>query len=210
MHAPYDDIVSIDNASKIFLAAHHPKSFVSLDTADHLLSKRADCEYVASIIAAWAGRYLPVEPDPDRIVVNEGNVVVTETDGKFAEGVSTQHHEMIADEPARYGGANTGPTPYEYLLGALGNCTVITMRMYATRKKLPVRHISVRLSHEKMHAQDCEQCETIDGKVDSIKQHITLEGDRADEQRSALHLLQTNAQHTVSLNGEIEVLTSHA
>ena len=210
MHAPYDDIVSIDNASKIFLAAHHPRSFVSLDTANHLLSKRADCEYVASIIAAWAVRYLPAEPDPDRIVVNEGDVVVTETDGKFAEVVSTQHHEMIADERARYGGANTSPTPYEYLLGALGSCTIKTIRMYATRKKLPVRHISVHLSHKKIHAQDRAQRETIDGKVDSIKRHITLEGDLADEQRSALLSIADKCPAHRSLHGEIEVLTSHA
>ncbi len=142
LHSPVDEIVSIDNASEIFLAARHPKSFISLDDADHLLTRRADSQYVAATISAWARRYLldgESEAPPPRPRVADGEVLVQEQDGKFAQDVFTDRHSLRADEPLSYGGKDSGPSPYELLLAALGTCTAMTLRMYATHKNIPPR-----------------------------------------------------------------------
>lgn len=177
-HSPRDTIVGIDNASRIFLAAKHPKSFVSLDDADHLLTRRADARYVGTVLAAWASRYLPTRPEDGRMVgAPRDTVLVSETHaGKFQQEITIGPHRLLADEPASAGGDDSGPSPYDLLTAALGACTAMTLRMYADLKKLPLDRIRVALRHEKIHASDCAECETRDGRIDRIERAIELEG----------------------------------
>jgi len=190
-HAPLDNQVGVENAGNIFQAAKHPKSFVSLDNADHLLSRREDAAYVAEVISSWATRYLgeteSVKKAP-ALTASPGTVVVAETgEGKFSQAVSVGGiHSLIADEPVHYGGNDTGPSPYDLLLAGLGACTSMTMRMYAERKKLPLERVSVTLKHDKIHAEDCEACETAGGKVDHIEREIEISGDLDENQRAKL------------------------
>lgn len=192
MHSPVDEVVDIDNARQLFVAARHPKSFISLDDADHLLRKRRDAEYAASVLAAWASRYLPdVKVAQDQPVqgadLEEGQVEVSETGaGKFANQVRAGRHLLPADEPKTMGGTDTGPTPYDYLLAGLGACTTMTLRMYAQRKKLPLENVSVRLSHHRVHAQDCADCESGEGQIAEIQRVIRLQGDLSVDQREKL------------------------
>ena len=189
LHSPIDQTVGIENASEIFGAAKHPKSYVSLDNADHLLSKRADAHYAAEMIAAWAGRYISEDEtvfSPPKSV--EGSVIVAETGtGKFTNYVVTgTGHSMNGDEPESVGGDNTGPTPYDFLLAAVGTCKSMTMRMYAQRKGYNLERAEVRLSHDKVHAKDCELCETQSGKVDVIDAQISITGDLTEEERQKI------------------------
>ena len=212
MHSPVDDIVSIDNASEIFLAARHPKSFVSLDKADHLLMKRADSQYVAEIISAWARRYLLDDENNARAAssrppVGPGELLVEEHDGKFAQDVYTDKHYIRADEPSSYGGKDSGPSPYELLLAALGTCTAMTVRMYAARKKLDLGRVSVRLKHEKIHAIDCEHCDTTEGRVDRIERSLELSGDLSDDQRNDLLRIADRCPVHRTLHSEIDIQT---
>lgn len=177
MHGPTDRIVSIDNASAIFAAARHPKSFVSLDDADHLLSRRRDARYAGEVIAAWSQRYL-TEPTVHALDEPSAQVMVTETGlGRFQQSVTAGRHRLLADEPVDVGGLDTGPSPYDLLLGALGACTAMTLRMYAERKGIPLERVSVLLQHARIHAVDCESCETTQGQIDRIERRIRLEGD---------------------------------
>ena len=193
-HAPQDQTVSIDNAGQIFLAAKHPKSFVSLDDADHLLTAKRDAIYVGRVLAAWASRYLDGDAaDAAQDLAKAapapaaGEVVVAETGtGRFTNVVRVESHVMAADEPPTVGGDNLGPTPYGYLTAALGACTSMTVRMYANRKKLPLDKVTVRLRHDKIHAEDCEHCETTEGKVDAIDMDVQLDGDLDEAQRARL------------------------
>jgi putative redox protein len=178
MHSPIDATVGIENASEIFLAAKHPKSFVSLDNADHLVSDHADAQYAGEVIAAWAQRFLPGRgQDPHH---HEGNVIVAETgQGKFQNTVHVGGFHLLADEPAEVGGLDTGPAPYDFLSVALGACTSMTLRMYADFKKIDLGRISVEVDHGKVHAEDCEGCalETQNKslKVDRFERRITIE-----------------------------------
>lgn len=190
LHAPLDDVVGIDNATRIFVAAKHPKSFVSLDTADHLLSNPQDAAYAADVIAAWAGRYIELG-DAAAEEGEEGIVEVRETGlGKFQAMVQAGPHRLLADEPQSVGGFASGPSPYEFLSAALGACTSMTLRMYADRKNLPLDRVSVEISHAKVHAQDCSDCaEDLrgrDGKIDRFERRIALEGDLDAETRKRL------------------------
>lgn len=190
-HSPIDSIVGIDNAREIYEAAKHPKSFVTLDDADHLLSKRADAVYCANVIAAWAERYLDAEPEDVRAgqmqSIEDGVVVEESGRGRFANIVSVGGRHMLkADEPLSVGGNDSGPTPYDYLLTALGACKSMTMRMYAERKGWPLDRARVSLRHEKIHAEDCETCETEKGMVDLIEADIELLGELTDEQRQKI------------------------
>ncbi|MCG8356396.1 MAG: bifunctional alpha/beta hydrolase/OsmC family protein [Kiloniellales bacterium] len=185
-HSPRDDTVGIGNAAKIFMAAKHPKSFVSLDDADHLLTRRADAQYVATVLAAWAERYIGGAEASD-LKAASGTVVVRETaEGRFTQEIRAGGHALRADEPESYGGLDTGPTPYDLLLAGLGACTGMTMRLYAERKKWPLERAQVTLQHEKIHATDCAECETKAGKLDRIERTISLEGPLDDEQRGKL------------------------
>ena len=189
MHGPFDQIVGIESAGAIFAAAKHPKSFISLDTADHLMSSREDAVYAATALAGWANRYLPAEEvaEAATVTAGEGEVVVGETgENLFAQAIAVGPHRLRADEPPRVGGGDTGPTPYGLLLAGLGACTSMTLRMYANRKSLPLERVVVRLRHDKIHAEDCEACETKDGKIDRIERVIELTGDLDDATRQRL------------------------
>jgi putative redox protein len=209
LHSPTDNLVGIENASAIFTAAKHPKSFISLSGADHLLSKRADAVYVAEVIAAWSERYLDMVPQPD--VEPIGGVLVAETgNGKFEQSIVVGPHRYLADEPVSVGGNGSGPSPYEYLLAALGACTSMTIRLYADLKKIPLRHVSVHLTHDKIHAVDCEHCETKEGKIDRIERAVTLEGDLSAEQRAKLLEIADKCPVHRTLHSEIDIRTREA
>lgn len=187
LHAPRDEIVGIENASAIFTAAQHPKSFISLDTADHLLTDRADAAYAADIIEAWAARYLPAEEAKPEQGDAHGFVTVTETgNGKFQQRVVSGRHELLADEPEEMGGSDTGPSPYDFLAIALGACTSMTLRLYAQRKKLALDRVSVKVAHDKEHLEDCDDCENKNAKVDVFTREIGLSGDLAPDKRKRL------------------------
>ncbi|MDA8870024.1 bifunctional alpha/beta hydrolase/OsmC family protein [Rhizobiaceae bacterium] len=179
LHSPIDQTVGVDNASAIFAAARHPKSFVSLDHADHLLSRKEDARFAAQVIAGWVGRYLPDEaPETDEEV---DAVHLTETlEGKFQHMVLAGRHRLMADEPTSYGGLDSGPSPYDFLSIALGACTGMTLRMYAERKGMELGRISVQVLHAKIHAADCEECDDATkaggGRIDSFERVITIEG----------------------------------
>ncbi len=186
-HSPTDDIVGIDNATQIFTTAKHPKSFVSLAGADHLLSRRSDAGYVANVIAAWAERYLDQVEIVADTELEAGLVLVRETHGgKFQQEILTGPHHLLADEPVKLGGLGSGPGPYDFLLAGLGACTSMTIRLYADFKKLPLENVSVRLSHRRIHVSDCESCDTKVSMLDHIDRAITLEGPLNDEQRKRL------------------------
>ncbi len=203
-HAPRDQYVGIENASKLFLAAKHPKSYVSLDDADHLLTRSRDAEYAGQVIAAWADRYIPAFTEPTQ-PEHEHTEVFVRTGFGFATNVLAGGHPLRSDEPLSLGGTDTGPTPYDLLLSALGTCTSITLRMYADRKKWPLEAVSISLRHGKIHARDCEECETATGKVDRIDKTITLEGPLDDEQRQRLlHIADRCPVHRTLL-GEIVI-----
>jgi len=210
MHAPTDDTVGIDNATKIFVAAKHPKSFVSLAGADHLLSQRNDATYVADVIAAWVTRYLdPVLPEE---AVDPGeaprHVVVRETrNSKFQQTVSIGPHRLLADEPVAAGGEDSGPGPYDFLLAGLGACTSMTMRLYAERKSLPLERVTVTLKHSKIYAEDCAECDTKAGMLDQIERVIAMEGALDAEQRRKLMEIADKCPVHRTLTSEIRIVT---
>jgi len=213
MHAPTDDTVGIDNATRIFVAAKHPKSFVSLADADHLLSNRRDSSYAADVIAAWASRY--IEPAVAEAAVDLGQsprrVVVRETrDSKFQQSISVGPHRLVADEPVAAGGEDTGPGPYDFLLAGLGACTSMTMRLYADRKSLPLERTTVTLRHSKIHAQDCAECETKEGMLDQIERVIAMEGELDAEQRKKLMEIADKCPVHRTLTSEIRIVTRAA
>jgi putative redox protein len=179
MHSPVDSVVNIAEAEKIYQSALHPKSFVSLDNADHLLTNKDDSEYAAVVIAAWATRYVPSDTQGYQASVALGHVLVEEKDHKFTQHVSTASHYWLADEPLKVGGKNTGPDPYEHLLAGLGACTSMTLRMYANRKKLPIDHIKVELTHTRNYMDDCAQQSGIEAIVRSISYEGTLDENQA-------------------------------
>ena len=207
-HSPVDQFVGIDNASCIFLAARHPKSFVSLDDADHLLSRRSDAAYVANVIAAWAERYLDAAPSVMEGTSAGTGVTVGETgQGKFQQLVQAGAHRLLADEPASFGGLDSGPSPYDFLLAALGACTAMTLRLYAERKALALGRVQVHLTHGRIHAEDCENCETKEGMLDRIDRAITLDGDLDDAQRQRLLEIADKCPVHRTLTSEVEIRT---
>ena len=208
MHAPQDLVVGVDNAQDIFMAARHPKSFISLDGADHLLSRPADADYAALTIAAWASRYLkstPAEPEP--VAASDDSVSVSIAERGLAADILAEGHRLRADEPTSVGGTETGPSPYGYLLGALGACTVMTLRLYADRKGWPLTGATTRLTHDRIHAKDCDDCESTDGRVDVIERELSLSGPLSDEQRARLVEIADRCPVHKTLTSEIKVRT---
>ena len=205
-HSPNDAVVDIDNAAKIFQAAKHPKSFVSLDHADHLLSRAEDAAYAAEVLAAWSSRYLDRVADASQAV--QGVRVVEAGEAKFAQRVYAGHHRLRADEPVSAGGTDTGPGPYELLLAALGACTSMTVRMYAAQKQWPLERVSVDLRHDKVYAIDCAECEITDGKIDKIERAITLEGNLDDAQRQRLLEIAKKCPVHRTLHSEVWIPTN--
>ena len=207
-HSPVDKTVGIENARLIFEAAKHPKSFVSLDHADHLLSDEADAIYVGAMLGAWARKYLPEHQEATKHAEADDNVVVVRNEkGGFRTEMLANGFPLVADEPPSVGGTNTGPTPYDYLVAGLGACTAMTLRMYADRKKWPLETVLVRLRHKKIHASDCEHCEADDGKIDRIERELDLAGDLDETQRERLREIADRCPVHRTLEGEIDVQT---
>jgi putative redox protein len=203
-HAPGDEYVGIENASAIFAAARHPKSYLSLEGADHLVKRRADAIYLADVIAAWSSRYLPVLEEP--AALSPGIVEVSETgNGHLTQHVRAGQHVLLADEPAAVGGDDAGPGPYDYLLAALGACTSMTMRLYAERKGIPAKRFAIRLAHRRVHAQDCVDCETKEGNIGEITRDIVIDGDVSDAQRTRLMEIADRCPVHETLTHEIKI-----
>ncbi|MCG8379091.1 MAG: bifunctional alpha/beta hydrolase/OsmC family protein [Proteobacteria bacterium] len=187
-HSPNDDLVSIDEAAKIYTAAKHPKSFISLDKADHLLTQREDSEYVAGVLASWAERYLNLDEVKSEMSsgttpkLGKGEILVTEKNKKFTRAIFSANHQLISDEPAKSGGDNLGPDPYELLLASLGSCTSMTIRMYANRKKYELDNVEVKLIYDRQHCEDCKA----ESYIEKIQKFIKLEGNLNKEQKNKL------------------------
>lgn len=186
MHAPGDETVGIENASQIFLAAKHPKSFVTLDDADHLISRAKDSEYAADVIAAWLTRYVDLSPPATADGPPEGVVRVSEADpdGFLQDVQSGPTTHIYADEPKEFGGTNRGLSPYGLLAAGLGACTSMTIRMYARRKSWPLDHVTVDVTHDKVHAQDAETGKS--NRIDTFVRTIGLVGDLDEAKRQRL------------------------
>jgi len=210
MQSPVDDTVGIDNATRIFVAAKHPKSFVSLDHADHLLTKPSDALYAADVITAWASRYIDVAKPAKTVDLPEEprRVVVQETrKSKFNQLITVGPHHLVADEPKAAGGEDAGPGPYDFLLAGLGACTSMTMRLYADRKSLPLDRVTVTLKHSKIYAKDCAECETRDGMLDQIERDIAMDGALDAEQRKKLMEIADKCPVHRTLTSEIRIVT---
>jgi len=209
LHAPLDATVGIDNAGRIFAAARHPKSFVSLDGADHLLSREEDAEYAAEVIASWSRRYLALAPEQVRPDAPEGVVRVSEAEasGFRQDIVVAGRHQMIADEPVAMGGTDLGPSPYQLLAAGLGACTTMTIRLYARRKGIPLAHVSCDVSHDRCHTEDCEECDKSQAKVDVFHRVIRLEGDLNDAQRDSLLAIADKCPVHRTLHGQAIIRT---
>lgn len=213
MHSPVDDTVGIDSATKIFVAARHPKSFVSLDHADHLLTKPTDALYAADVIAAWASRYIEIAKPAKVADLPEAprQVVVQETrKSKFNQIITVGPHHLVADEPVAAGGEDAGPGPYDFLLAGLGACTSMTMRLYADRKSLPLDRVTVTLKHSKIYAKDCAECETREGMLDQIERDIAMDGALDAEQRKKLMEIADKCPVHRTLTSEIRIVTKAA
>jgi uncharacterized OsmC-like protein len=181
MHAPRDLTVGIEHATTIFVAARHPKSFVSLDDADHLLSHKRDAAYAAEVIAAWASRYIGEQHEETTSEDRHDGVVAMETGaGKFQNVVLAGRHHLLADEPVSVGGLDSGPSPYDYLAAALATCTSMTLRLYADHRQMPLGRLTVGVKHGKLPAAHCEDCgEVVEGRtgnIDRFERTITVEG----------------------------------
>jgi uncharacterized OsmC-like protein/alpha-beta hydrolase superfamily lysophospholipase len=213
-HSPEDAIVSITHARRIFDAAKHPKSFISLEGADHLLTNKDDAIYVANVIAAWASRYVfqkkSVLETPTAAVTTEaGTVVVTETkQGLFINQIVAGNHTLTADEPKIYGGNDAGPSPYDFLLASLGACTSMTVRYYANAKKFPLTKVSVSLTIKKIHAEDCKNCESDKSLISHIERIIDLQGELTEEQRNKLLEFANNCPVSRTLTSKIQITTT--
>ncbi len=206
MHAPLDEVVGIDQARRIFEAARHPKSFVALDGANHLLTGRTHAAYAASVIAAWVAPYLP-EPAPQPVLA-AGQVRVTESGaGRYTQRVQAGRHHLLADEPTSVGGNDAGPGPFDYLLTALGACTTMTLRMVAERKGWSLEPIEVTLAHRHIHANDCADCDSTDGKVLEIERAIRLPALIDPAVREQLLEIANRCPVHRALSGEIKVRT---
>jgi len=207
MHSPRDDTVDIDNATRIFQAARHPKSFVSLDPADHLLTRHEDASYAGHVLAAWGERYLRGRPADAPASVAE-KVVVRETrEGKFTQLIAAGRHVLRADEPVPVGGLDSGPSPYDLLLAAVGACTSMTIRAYADQKGLELERVAVELKHDKIHAADCAECETKEGKIDRIERVVRLEGALDEAQRAKLLEIANKCPVHRTLHSEVSIAT---
>jgi putative redox protein len=205
-HSPQDDTVAIEQAGLIFSAAKHPKSFITLDGADHLLSKIEDAQYVANTISAWVSRYISQETVTP-INVKKGEISISEGNHKFLREISSDNHQWLADEPKQMGGDDLGPDPYEHLLAALGACTSMTMRMYANHKGWPLEDVHVQLEHSRQHRDDCENCENINSKVEMITLTIKLSGPLDDSQHVRMMEIANRCPVHRTLEGDLRIKT---
>lgn len=206
MHSPFDNTVSIDHAGQIFQAAKHPKSFLSLDTADHLLSSEQDALYAGKMAAAWACKFLGMKRK-DPTVLHPENKVVARIEKGFRTDIVANGHPLIADEPLAVGGTNIGPSPYDLLVAGVGACTAMTLRMYADHKKIPLESVTVTLNHKKVHAADCEECESGTGKIDQIEREIKVSGDLSDDERQRLLEIADRCPVHKTLHSEVNIIS---
>lgn len=212
MHSPLDELVPIEEAGNIYSAAMHPKSFISLDQSDHLMSNERHSRYAGKVLASWAAIYIESDLEPLETAPYESGAVVVRgrTEDVFRVTINSDGHWQLGDEPESYGGQATGPTPYDYLSTALATCTVMTLNMYARRKKLALDAVEVRVRHGKIHAQDCVDCETHSGKIDRFDKQIFLEGQLDDQQRKRLLEIADRCPVHQTLHKEIEIRTTLA
>lgn len=210
-HSPLDTTVSIDNASELYQHARHPKSFVSLDKADHLLSRSEDSLYVGQVLASWAARYLGTTSlESDMAIPSvDGRVIArTNIDGFITE-LNANGHVLIADEPVSVpGGTDKGPSPYDLLGAALASCTSMTLKMYASHKKLPLTDVTVSVAHSRIHAEDCEHCDTKAGYIDRFDRFIDYSGELNDEQRERLLAIADKCPVHLTLHREVNITTA--
>lgn len=207
LHSPQDITVEVENAANIYQAAHHPKSFISLDGADHLLSRKADSIYAGQMISSWAMRYLD-KADNEGLRSDRQVVVRLEKEDGFTSDVMVRHHGLTADEPASVGGNDFGPSPYELVSAGLGACTVMTLHMYARRKKWPLKEVKVHIDHYKDHAQDCEDLDNPKSKIDHFNRMLEIEGDLSEEQRQRLIEIADKCPVHRTLHSSVKVITT--
>jgi len=207
MHSPVDEVVPVEEAARIYESALHPKSFVSLDTADHLLTRDLDSRYAGHVLAAWASRFIH---DPDEefepAVYHTGHIVASgRPEDIFRVSVNADGHRMNSDEPEQYGGTDAGPSPYDLLSAALASCTVMTLNMYGRRKRLPLQSVRVDVQHGKVHAKDCLDCEGSSGQIDRFVRTIHLEGELDEQQRQRMLEIASRCPVHRTLHGEIRI-----
>lgn len=186
LHSPEDTVVGIDNAAALYKAARHPKSFISLAGADHLLTDPADGRYAGEVIASWASRYLPAEAPKNDISTREDVVALLPADERFTTAIIAGGHRMQADEPKSFGGNDFGPSPYGFLSSGLAACTAMTLRLYADRKGWDLGDVAVHVSHSKTHAADCSDCEAGGSKIDKFVRRIEFSAQLTAEQHGRL------------------------
>ncbi|MBN1958220.1 MAG: alpha/beta fold hydrolase [Desulfuromonadales bacterium] len=209
MHSPSDNTVNIENARLIYQAAKHPKSFISLDKTDHLLTNQEDAIYVGNMIADWASRYVDMGTKLPQSNQHVDNHVTVRTDsGGFYTEIQAKGFALTADEPISYGGTERGPTPYDYLMAAIGACTGMTLQMYARKKKWPLTSAVVRLNHSKIHATDCQICETGTGKIDRFERELELHGALTDSQKERLTRIADRCPVHQTMHSEVMIETS--
>lgn len=209
MHSPQDDTVGIKNAEEIYISAHHPKSFVSLDGADHLLSKKEDSIYVGNVIAGWAKRYLnPLENGKPNLKTKHQVVASLDAEDGFTTQMKVGNHYMVADEPENFGGNDFGPSPYELVSAGLSACTVMTIQMYAKRKGWLIDNVEVHTSYSKTHAQDCENCESDSAKIDTFHREIRLTGNLDEKQKTRIMQIADKCPVHKTLHSETQVIST--
>jgi putative redox protein len=206
-HSPQDQIVAINNAELLYKNAHHPKSFVSLDGADHLMSNPKDSLYIGQVIASWAQRYLDTDEKEIKLKSDHDVIARLNVDDNFTTDMAIGDHNMLADEPESYGGKNLGPNPYEFLSAALASCTAMTVIMYARKKKIPLNNVEVHVSHNKDHCEDCKASNSKNAKIDIFQREVLLEGELDDLQRKKLLKMADKCPVHKTIKSEIEVKT---
>lgn len=207
LHSPQDDTVGIKNAEEIYGAAHHPKSFVSLDGADHLLSNKADSKYAGEVISGWAKRYLTIDSKHKEPKTKHQVVASLDVEDGFTTQMKVGDHFMVADEPTDVGGNNFGPSPYELVSAGLSACTAMTVQMYAKRKGWQIDSIEVHTSYDRSYAVDCEDCEADSAKIDTFHREIKLTANLDEKQRKRILEIADKCPVHKTLHSETQVIT---
>lgn len=207
LHSPQDQTVGIKNAEELYHSARHPKSFVSLDGADHLLSRKQDSMYVGEVISGWAKRYVDL-PSKDQLRTKHQVVASLQQEDGFTTQMKVGNHNMVADEPISYGGNDFGPSPYELVSAGLSACTAMTVQMYVKRKGWDLEHIEVHTNYGKTHAIDCEHCDENSAKIDTFQREIKLEGSLDEKQRKRIMQIADKCPVHKTLSSEIQIVTT--